>query len=62
MLWNDYSKKKLKKIENMLDDIFVKNDDLINEGTDVSKLEKQLENINLKIADMQCLIGDILKK
>jgi len=61
MLWSD-SKKKLKKIEKVLDNIFVKNENLVNEGADVSKLEKQLENINLKIADMQCLIGEVLKR
>jgi len=55
------SKKKLKKIEKMLDDIFVENEKLVNEGADVAKLEEQLENINLKIADMQCLIGEVLK-
>jgi len=61
MLWSD-SKKKLKKIEKILDNIFVKNDKLLNEGADVSKLEKQLEDINIKIADMQCLIGEVLKR
>jgi len=61
MLWSD-SRKRLNKIIKILDNIFIKNDKLLNEGADVSKLEKQLDEINLKIANMQCLLGEILKK
>jgi len=55
----DNEKKNLKKLEDGLDEIFVKNEKLCEEGISATGAIYRLEVINEKIADLQCLIPNI---
>jgi len=53
--------KLIKKIENKLDKIFVKNDKQMNKGGITQKVEDLLYYTCTEIAELQCLIGDLKK-
>jgi len=51
----------LNKVENMLDDIFEQNEKILRKGANAWKLIDRMEEINEKIAELQCLLSELEK-
>lgn len=59
--FSEKEKENLKSLEDGLDEIFVENEKLCEDGITATEAIYRLEAINEKIAELQCLIPEVVR-